>query len=187
MKPHQSGLGGAPTFTLRNRAFRLLWMVTWFLLASWTPTKMRGWRRMILRAFGATVHDTAGVRGSARIWYPPNLILHAGSSIGPRANIYNVDKIEIGPRTVISQDTFLCTASHDYNDPAFLLVTRPIRIGAQCWIASEAFVGPGVIVHDGVVLGARGAVFVDLDPWTIYRGNPASAVKPRKPLETSCN
>lgn len=183
MKPHRSGLGGAPTFTLRNRAFRLLWMSAWFLLASWTPTRMRGWRRLILRVFGATVHNTAGVRASARIWYPPNLVLGAGSSIGPRANIYNVDKIEIGPRTIISQDTFLCTASHDYNDSGFLLITRPIRIGVHCWIAAEAFIGPGVTVHDGVVLGARGVAFSDLKSWTIYRGNPAKAVKTRNPIE----
>ena len=175
-----SGLGGHATFPLRQRLYRLVWMITWALLASYSPPQMRAWRRGLLRAFGARVDSTAGVRGSAKIWYPPNLILGPGSSIGPRVRIYNVNLIEISADTVVSQDAHLCTASHDFRTHAFLLTSRPIKIGNNVWIAAESFVGPGVTIGDGAILGARAAAFADLAPWTIYRGNPAKAVKQRQ-------
>lgn len=178
-KSIQSGLNGRPTFPLSFRLHRMLWMLVWTLLASWTPPQFRGWRRFLLRSFGAEIHSTAGIRGSAKIWYPPNLKLGAGSSLGPRVNCYNVDMIEIGERVVISQDTFLCTASHNFKTKEFLLITRPITIENDVWIAAEAFVGPGVIIHNGAILGARGAAFQNVEAWKVYRGNPARVVSER--------
>lgn len=57
-----------------------------------------------------------------------------------------------------------------------------IKIGAHAWIAAEAYVGPGVKAGEGAVLGARGCTFDELEPWTIYTGNPAKALRPRKVL-----
>jgi putative colanic acid biosynthesis acetyltransferase WcaF len=79
----------------------------------------------------------------------------------------------------VSQGAHLCTGSHDIVDPNFPLVTKPIIIEAYAWIAAEAFVGPGVTVGEGAVLGARGVTFRDLSPWTVYVGNPAKPVHQR--------
>lgn len=81
--------------------------------------------------------------------------------------------------TVVSQGAHVCASSHDIRDPHFQLVLRPVRIGAQCWIAAEAFVVPGVTMHDGAVLAARGALFQNAEADTVYRGNLATALRPR--------
>jgi putative colanic acid biosynthesis acetyltransferase WcaF len=171
---------GGPTFSLRARGGRLLWTIAWIALAAWTPPAMRGWRRGLLRLFGARLHDTAIIRSSARIWWPANLTMDAHASLGPGAICYNVAPVTIGEYAIVSQRAHLCAAGHDVDDPAFPLVARPIAIGRHGWVAAEAFVGPGVTVAEGAVLGARGVAMRALEPWTIYAGNPAKPLRARR-------
>jgi putative colanic acid biosynthesis acetyltransferase WcaF len=173
-------LEGGPTYSLENRLFRACWMLTWSLLASWTPPPLHPWRRFLLRLFGASVAETANVHGSAKIWYPPNLELGRYAMIAGEVTVYSVEKIIIHDYAVVSQGANLCGAGHDIEDVNFQTVARPITIGRRAWVATEAFVGPGVTIGDGAVLGARACAFRDLEPWTVYRGNPAAAIKPRK-------
>lgn len=172
-------LEGGASFSLRNRLLRLVWQAAWLVLARFTPPPLHGWRRLVLRLFGARVAAGARVHGSAMIWLPANLELGTNCLVGPRVRLYNQGRITIGARTVVSQGAHLCASSHDLSDPHFQLLLRPITIGAQCWIAAEAFVGPGVTMGDRAVLAARGALFADAGADTIYRGNPAVAVRQR--------
>nr|WP_245275849.1 hypothetical protein [Methylosinus sp. sav-2] len=89
-------------------------------------------------------------------------------------------EITIGEKSIISQGAVLCAGTHDVESPDFQLIARPITIGDDVWVASEAFVGPGVSIGEGAVLGARACAFSNLEPWMIYRGNPASAIKERR-------
>lgn len=171
---------GGASFSLGNKLARVAWGLTWLLLARLTPPPMHGWRRLVLRAFGARVAKGARVHASVSIWLPANLELGENCLIGPRARIYNQGRISIGARTVVSQGAQLCASTHDVSDPHFQLVLRPVTIGVQCWIAADAFVGPGVTMHDRSVVAARGVLFTDAEADTIYRGNPAVAIKPRK-------
>jgi putative colanic acid biosynthesis acetyltransferase WcaF len=173
-------LEGGPSFSLRNRLFRASWSIAWLLLARWTPPPLHGWRRIVLRAFGARVAPGARVYGSVRVWHPGNLELGEDTLIGPGVTLYNQGWIRIGARTVVSQRAHICASTHDLNDPHFQLQLRPVTIGRQCWVAAEAFVGPGVTMSDGAVLGARGALFTDAEPLGIYRGNPATLFKTRR-------
>lgn len=170
---------GGPSFSLGNRVLRVVWGLTWLVLCRFTPPPLHGWRRLVLRAFGARVERGARVHASAVIWLPANLHLGANCLIGPRVRLYNQGRISIGAGVVVSQGAHICASSHDLRDPHFQLVLRPVRIAAGCWIAAEAFVGPGVTMHEGAVLAARGALFDDAQADTVYRGNPATAVKPR--------
>lgn len=154
--------------------------MAWLLLARWTPPQMRRWRVILLNAFGARLHSTANVYSSASIWYPPNLVMHAHAALGPGAICYCMDKITIGERAVISQRAHLCAGSHAIDDPHFQLFTRPITIGANAWIAAEAFVGPGVTIGEGAVLGARAVTVRHLEPMGVYAGNPARFLRFRK-------
>lgn len=101
------------------------------------------------------------------------------SCLADDVDCYSVDKIIIGSDTTISQYSFLCTASHDYRDPSMKLVTAPIIIGNNVWLAADVFVGPGITIGDGVVVTARSSIFTDLAPWVVAKGNPASVIRMR--------
>ena len=172
-------LEGGASFSLGNRLGRVVWGLAWLVLARFTPPPLHAWRRLVLRAFGAQVGRGARVHASVAIWWPANLALGEGVLIGPGARLYNQGRIAIGAWSVVSQRAHLCASTHRVDDPAFQLVLRPVTLGERCWVAAEAFVGPGVTMGDGAVLAARGALFEDAPPDTIWRGNPAAMVKPR--------
>ncbi len=177
-KAAQSRTGG-PSFTLGNRLLRVVWQACWLVLCRWTPPPLHGWRALMLRLFGASLGRGCRVHASVRIWLPSTLTLGDNVLIGPGARIYNQGRIAIGNDSVVSQGAFLCASTHDLSDPDFQLQLRPITVGRRCWVAAEGFVGPGVTMGDGAALAARGALFEDADSWTVYRGNPATAIKPR--------
>jgi putative colanic acid biosynthesis acetyltransferase WcaF len=170
------------SFPLRNKLGRVAWGLCWLFLARWTPPPLHGWRCWLLRLWGAEIGTGTRIYASARIWHPANLAVGAGSVLGPRVRCYNQRRITIGRSVVVSQDASLCASTHDVLDPLFPLLLRPIQIEDHAWIAAEAFVGPGVRVGTGAVLGARGVAMRDLSPWTFFSGNPAQPLKPRPAL-----
>jgi putative colanic acid biosynthesis acetyltransferase WcaF len=99
--------------------------------------------------------------------------MHDKSTLGPGVDCYTMAHIELGEYSVVSQRVFLCTGTHDIHRPAFQIYSKPIKIGAHAWICAEAFVGPGVTVGEGAVLAARAVTFKDMEPWSVYLGNPA--------------
>ena len=171
---------GKPSFSFGNRLYRLAWAITWVLLASWTPPPLRAWRRWLLVLFGARLAPTAIVYGSARIWSPANLQMGASSAIGPRTIVYSMGPICIGAYAIVSQGAHLCAGTHDIEDRHFQLYARPITIGPHAWVAAEAFVGPGVTIGEGAVLGARACAMRDIAPWSVCTGNPATELRKRR-------
>ena len=160
---------------------RLLWLVVReTIFRSIVIPKFYPIRNLILRCFGAKISLYANVYSTSKIWAPWNLKIGYHSIIGPHTIIYNKDKIEIGCGAVVSQYAYLCTAGHDINDPHMSLVTKPIRIENNAWVAADAFVGPGVTIGEGAVVGARACVFKDVEPWTVVGGNPAKFIKRRQ-------
>ena len=165
--------------SLSNRVVRVLWGITWAILYRPSPTVLFGWRRTLLRCFGATVGVNAHPYPRCRIWAPWNLTMGPDSCLANDVDCYSVDKVILGESAIVSQQAMLCTATHDYSDPDFKLVTRPIIIGPRAWIGARAFVGPGVSVGEGAVVGAASAVFQDVEVWTVVGGNPARPLKQR--------
>ena len=102
------------------------------------------------------------------------------SSLADGVDCYNVAPITLGVGAIVSQRSFLCSATHDYNHREFFLIARAIVIEAGAWVAAEAFIGPGVTVSAGAVVGARACVTWDVAPWTVVAGNPARVVKQRQ-------
>lgn len=164
----------------RHKLERLTYGIVWTLFVRPIPRDMfSGYKRFVLRLFGAKLSDSAHVYSSAKIYMPRNLIMEGLSNIGPNTNIYNVDTITIKDHATISQGAHLCTASHDITDWNEKLITAPIVVEKYGWVAADAFIGMGVTVGEGAVVGARAAVFKDVDPWTVVGGNPARKIKDR--------
>ncbi len=164
----------------KHQLVRLLWGGVWGLFACPLPRSMgSSWKRLLLRLFGAKIHSTAVVYSSAKVYYPANLEMDAYSCLASDVDCYNVAPIKIGANTTVSQGAYLCTASHDITNPLNPLITAPIVIEDQAWIAAGAFIGMGVTVGQGAVVGARAAVFKEVEPWTVVGGNPAKEIKKR--------
>jgi putative colanic acid biosynthesis acetyltransferase WcaF len=159
-----------------NKLARMLWNFIWLLFYRPSPVPFHGWRRFLLRLFGAKVRAGAHPYPSARIWAPWNLVMEQHSCLSHYVDCYCVDKIHLGPRVTVSQYSYLCTASHDYNRRRMPLVTAPIRIEADAWVTADVFVGPGVTIGEGAVVGARSTVMRDVEPWTVVAGNPPKVV-----------
>lgn len=163
-----------------NRFKRIIWaFVNVTLFSMFFLPQMKLIRNLLLRMFGAKVPLGIMVYPSCKIFAPWNLSVGKYSCIGPNTTIYNKAPIVIGSNSVVSQGAFLCTASHDINDKNHTLVTKPIVIKDRAWIAADAFVGMGVTIGEGAVVGARAAVFKDVEPWTVVGGNPARVIKKR--------
>jgi putative colanic acid biosynthesis acetyltransferase WcaF len=169
-----------PSFTLGNRLARLSWHVVWLLLFRPSPAPLHLWRRWLLQAFGATISPGCHIYSDARIWAPWHLHMAAKACLGPRVNCYSMAPIHLGERVVVSQGAHLCTGSHDYTSATFPLHARPITIGADAWICTEAFVGPGVEIGEGAVIGARAVAVRSQPAWMVCAGNPCRPLKPRR-------
>lgn len=167
-----------PGFRGASAAYVQLWWCVQALMKP-LPQVFYGLRRAVLRLFGAKIGRGVLIRPGVEITYPWKVSIGEHSWIGDDVTLYSLGAIAIGPHTVVSQKSYLCAADHDPYDAGFTIRERPIRIGAQVWLASDVWVGPGVSIADGSVVGARSSVFNDLPAGMICVGSPCRPVKPR--------
>lgn len=156
-----------------------LWWIVQATLFACSPQFMYGWRRWLLRLFGAKVGKAVLVRPSAKITYPWKVTIGNYSWIGDDVVIYSLGEIEIGDNAVVSQRSYLAAASHDYTKPDFPIYDQKVSIGAQAWLATDVFVACGVTIGDGAVIGARSTVLCDMPPAMVCAGYPCKPIKRR--------
>ena len=166
-------------YTRAEYLARALWALATPLFR-FSPRPLFGWRRMILRLFGAKVGEDAHIYPTARVYLPWNLTIGAQASIGEWALIYNLGPVTVGEKATISHRAHVCAGTHDYRDATLPLLRLPIHIGAQAWICADAFVGPGISIGEGAIVGAAAVAVNDVPPWTIVAGNPARTIKRRE-------
>lgn len=169
-----------PGFRGRSGAWCQLWWLVQSCLFATSPQFMYGWRRFLLRAFGAKIGPGVIIRPSARVTYPWKLTVGDHAWIGDHVELYTLGEITIGAHSVVSQRSYLCTGSHDPASRAFKIYAKPIIVGEGAWIATDVFVGPGVTIGRNTLIGARSSLFNDAEPDFIYFGTPAKKIKSRK-------
>jgi len=174
-----------PSFSFSNRMRRLAWSMCWTLLFRPSPRPFHAWRAFLLRCFGARLGPHCHFYPRSRIWAPWNLLCADGVSLGDEAEIYNPSPVTMESHAIVSQQAYICGATHDYNDPSFPLISFPMKLGAYSWVCARASVSPGVNLGDGAVLGLGSVATRDLKPWTVYAGVPAQPVKQRVGREPS--
>lgn len=170
----------SPSFSLGNRLLRALWGAVWLLLFRPSPRPFHAWRRLLLRLFGAQLGKHVNVYPNVKIWAPWQLIIGNKVGIADGVTLYNMAQITIGDYCVVSQGAHLCAGSHDIDSGNFQLIAKPIELEKNVWVCAEAFVGLGVTIAEGCVLGARAVVVKKItEPWSVWAGNPAVKKKIR--------
>lgn len=177
---HDQSSTYASPWTIRTRVRVLLWEICWSLACRWTPKPLNAWRLFWLRRFGATINGKPFVHSRASIIRPWNLTLDHLSCLGDGAVAYCLDRVELEEGSTIAQGGYLCTGTHDFDDPHTPLKTAPVRIGAHAFVGLRAIVLPGVRIGAGCVIGAGAVVTRDTDEWGIYACNPARRIGSRR-------
>lgn len=174
-----AGNRSAKKWSIAELTARVLWELLSLPIFAWSPRIFWGWRRGVLRLFGAKIGEGANIHPSVRIAIPWNLDVGSNVGIGDRAILYSLGKIKICDDATVSQNAHLCAGTHDHRRSDMPLLKLPIVIGSGAWICADAFVGPGVTVGNLAIVGARAVVTKDVDPSAIVVGNPAVRVGDR--------
>jgi putative colanic acid biosynthesis acetyltransferase WcaF len=174
-----------PAFSFRDRARRLNWNICWAVLYRTSPRPLHSWRSFLLRLFGAKMGPNCHFYPKSKVWAPWNLICADQVTAGDGVEIYNPAPVTLGSHAILSQEAYVCGATHDYDDPAFPLIAYAMNIGAYAWVCARASVAPGVNVGEGAVLGLGSVATRSLDAWTVYAGVPAVKVKERRQFPVS--
>ena len=139
-----------------------------------------GLKVFILRLFGAKIGKGVLIKPCVNIKYPWFLEIGNYTWIGEHVWIDNLEMVTIGSNVCISQGAFLLTGNHDYKKPAFDLIIKNITIEDGVWIGAQSIVCPGVICKTHAVLSVGSVLSNDMEPYGIYRGNPAVKVADRE-------
>lgn len=166
---------GLRYYTPADYLRRALWAL---LQPLWrcSPRWCWGWRRWLLRIFGARIGPGVRIYPAARIHQPWNLSIGPHCTIAWDAILYCLGPINLGADVVISQGAHLCAGDHAIRDPDFPLRKPPLAVASGAWIAAEAFIGPGVSIGERAVVGARAVVMRDVAAAAVVAGNPARVV-----------
>lgn len=167
-------------FRGRSAMLVQIWWLVQSTFFAMSPQVMYGWRRFLLRLFGARIGEGVIIRPSVRVTYPWKLTVGDHCHIGDHVELYTLGEIEIGECSVVSQRSYICTGSHDYQSVTFDIFARKIVIEPEVWIATDVFVAPGVTIGHGAVIGARSSVFKDVPPCVVCAGNPARIMGARE-------
>lgn len=163
-------------WSLRRKLGILLWEYVWPLTCGWTPKPFNGWRLIVLRIFGTTVCGKPFVHSRARIDQPWNLTLFDRACLGDRCHAYCLDKIILHERCTIAQEVYLCTGSHDFQQPHLPLQTAPIVVEVGAFVGARAFILPGITLGAGCVVGAATVVTRNVSSRNVVVGNPARVI-----------
>lgn len=164
---------------------RVLWTLGSYAIRL-SPRPCFGWRRMVLRLFGAKVGHAVNVYSSTRFYMPWNVEIGDWAAIGEDAFIYSLGKVYIGAGASIAYRAHICAGTHDFSHPALPLLKPAVIVEDNAWIGTDAFIGPGVTVCKGAIVGARAVVVKDVPPMHIVGGNPARQIGVRPtPTEAS--
>lgn len=154
-----------------------LFEVVWVLTCRWTPKPYNLWRLFVLALFGAHVHPRAFVHSRARVTHPWHLTLRSRACLGDRAHAYALAPITLAEASTVAQEAYLCTGSHDFQNPSLPLIVRPIVVGKHAFIGARAFLLPGVTIGEHAIVGALSLVSRDVSARTTVAGNPARPMR----------
>jgi putative colanic acid biosynthesis acetyltransferase WcaF len=160
-----------------------IWWIVQDTLFRWSPQGLYAWRNFLLRIFGAKLGKSVQFRSTVRVTYPWKLTVGDHVWVGDDCVFYNLGEIVVGSSVAIAHDVYFCTGTHDYTKINFPIAQKPIRIEDEVWLPNDIFIGPGVTIGRGSVVGARSTVLSDMPPGMICYGHPAKPIRRRTIIE----
>lgn len=158
---------------------RYCWIIVYHIAFRPSPRFFFFWRNFLLRVFGARIGKSVRIEPSVRIEFPWKLTIGDYSSVDRDVWLYSLDKITIGRFVTVSMKSFICTGSHDHRQANMPLITAPVAVGDNVWLAADVFVSPGITICDNTVVGCRSTVLHDLPANSVCGGYPCRVVKER--------
>lgn len=158
---------------------QLLWFFVGDILVRSRLLPISSLKVGILRMFGASIGEGVNIKPGVKIKFPWRLTIGDHCWIGEDVWIDNLAPIVLEDHICVSQSVYFCTGNHDWTAPTFDLRVAPITVKSGSWLAARSTIAPGIEIGEGAVLSLGSVAVRNLEPWTIYAGNPAVAVKPR--------
>jgi len=166
-------------FRGRPAIYVQLWWLIQCTIFRLSPQFAYGFRRFLLRLFGASIGKNVLIRPTAKVTYPWKVSIGENTWIGDDAVIYSLGEVTIGSNTCISQLSYICAGDHDYTLRDFPIRSRTVMIGNEVWIAAGVFIAPGVSIGNGTVIGAVSSVFSDMPEKSLCYGSPCKVIRAR--------
>jgi len=166
-------------FRGRSKVFVQFWWIVQGTLFRWSPQGFFGWRRFLLRSFGAKIGTRVAIRSSVQITYPWKVSIGNNSWIGDDCTLYSLGEINIGNNVAVAHKVYFNTGGHDYTKITFDIFAQPINVEDECWITNDCYIGPGVTIGFGSIVGARSTVLKSMPSGKICYGSPAKPVRDR--------
>jgi acetyltransferase-like isoleucine patch superfamily enzyme len=162
---------------------------------------LKGARHLAMRAIGLA--QKAQDCGWAFYWRLRLQSMGEGARISSRVVIYQASRVRLGPRAVlndfvhiwagggvdigtdsmIASHCVITSVTHDIDALAKGLlfrettVQKPVKIGANVWIGSNAVILPGVSIGNDAVVGAGSVVTRDVPERSVVAGAPARVIR----------
>jgi len=153
----------------------LWWLCSPFFYFSFP--KLWFFRNFLVKLFGGKIGKNVRISNTCKIAIPWNIEISDYAAIGDRVILYSLGKIYIGQRSTISQGSHLCAGTHDHTDKSRPLIKKSISIKNDVWVSADAFIGPGTIISNNSIVGARAVVTKNVPENVIVVGNPAKDIK----------
>ncbi len=166
-------------FSVKTKIMLHLWHLVNITLFRMSFFFMRKYRIFLLRLFGAKIDWSCSIERTVTIDGPWFLTMGRLSSLGDNAWLRCRAPVRIGEKCCVGKDVCIMTGSHKLSSPFFELITNPVVIGNNVWIATRAFIHKGTEIGDGCVVGACAVVSGRIEPWSVVGGNPAKFIKKR--------
>lgn len=160
-------------WSFKKKLAIFIWEITYYSLFVWTPKPLNTWRIFLLKLFKCKIYGYPIIHPRARILQPWNVTLHDKCALGDRANLYSLGEIEIFENSVIAQEAYLCTGTHNFNSELYELITAKISIKKNTFVGARTFILPGIIIGKDSIIGACSVITKDIGDNKIAKGNPA--------------
>lgn len=158
---------------------RGLWYLCSFIFFKSFLPYPSSFKVFILKLFAAKVGKSVTIKPDVNIKYPWFLEIGDNSWIGEGVWIDNLAKVEIGNNVCISQGAYILTGNHNYKKSGFDLMVKQVVIEDGAWVGAKSVVCPGTTLKSHSILTVGSVISGQSEEYTIYRGNPAIAVKKR--------